>query len=657
MSTPTPTPTSIATPMLVARLNHWASKLGWLLLLVAALVVADVLSLHLHGGSYQFAMGDGVDRLLVHHFHSVEQDSQGKAYRWSLDHSTIAVRGSALVPLAALTLNLGGMPEHVPVPHPVQARLDGNDWLTFSVGSKPRAYALLLPPPTLRDGSLDLEWFTGATHVPPDPRKLGIRLDRVSLRWLDGSLAFPTWTVLAMQGLVIATAMAMAWYLALPRWSIMVIAASLVVALGWLVGSNILIAGSWLARILVTNLALLGLLWSVAPCLRRVVLPAAGAAPQPELRWLWLVTVLAIALRMVVMLYPPFEPHDWYIHRKRIVDFLNGAFVLYDKPAEFSTRLTVVPPAPYLFFAPFTLLTSNPVVAMQGVYAFLDGVTALLVGVMTRFFGGSLRAAGVAALVFALFPLNFTALWWGFGPQVIGQCLTVLFVLFVLFLAQTPLLTRWAWGLAGLVFTLLLLSHVGAGILGGFLLAGYLALIWGFRRNEEPRWKGWGLTMVTSGAAVTLLLYSTVIAMQLDGLSSNQRLAWDAGDIFRVQWTLASLNVSFAPVGVILPILSIAFLVISTRPAHRWLLAGWLASAGLFFAVDLATGLQVRYAYFLVPLFAVGLGMVLDGYLTRHRVGWVVAGCLIGIVGVVGLHLWGAGIFGGIKPSLRGLTH
>ncbi len=633
-----------------------------MIFLLPALFVADILSLHLHGGVSHVTMGDGVDKLVVHHFHSVEEDARGTPYRWTHDHSTITLHGSASVERAALTLHLGGMPEHVPLPHTVQTRLDGEEWLTFQVGSKPRAYGLLLPPPTLRDGSLNLELLTEATRVPPDPRKLGVRLDRVSLQWMGSSPVLPTWPVLLVQGLIIAAVLALAWYLALPRWSVAVIAVSLVVALGWLAGSNVLIAPAWLARIFVTSLALLVLLWGGAPALRRVVSPAGAASlPPPErrsgLQWLWLITILAVALRMVVILSPPFEPHDWYIHRKRIIDFLNGAFVLYDKPAEFSTRLTVVPPAPYLFFAPFTLLTSNPVVAMQGVYAFFDGITALLVGVLTRFFGGSLRAASIAALIFALFPLNLTALWWGFGPQVIGQCFTVLFVLF---LAWSQPLTRCGWVLAWLVFTLLLLSHVGAGILGGFLLAGYLALTWLFRRNEEHRWKGWGLTMITSGAAVTLLLYSAVNAMQLSGLSSNERLGWDEGDVFRVQWTLASLNVSFSPAGVVLPILSVAFLVASASHAHRWILGAWLACAGGFFAIDLATGLQVRYAYFLVPLVAAGLGMVLDGYLTRpprSRLGWVVAGCLVGLIGVAGLHLWWEGIFAGIKPSLRGLTH
>jgi hypothetical protein len=312
-------------------------------------------------------------------------------------------------------------------------------------------------------------------------------------------------------------------------------------------------------------------------------------------------------------------------------------------------------------------------------YAFLDGASVLLLALFVRQIGGSARAARLALLALGLMPIQFTALWWGFGPQVIGQAL---FLLLVVFIAHGPLAERWLWLAAGLLFSIIILTHNGVALLGGFCLAGYVALTWLFHRDERSAWLGWGGVMLASGAIALLLLYIDVVALQLQGVSNNERLAFTENDIFRVKYTLGSLCASFQPLSVLcdqhlegtavasvppqigmtllsmlLPLASLVVLLARTAGRQRWLIVAWMGSAGLFFAVDMAFGLQVRYAYFIVPLVCAGLALLLDRLMVRHRWAWLVAACLLTLIGIAGLSLWYEGVVPALKPSLRLLTH
>ncbi len=647
------------------------------LLLLPALVIANLISLHLHGGHYPITIDDGFDKLVLSRVHSVEEDAQGRRYRWTKGDGTITLHGFATVRSPVLLLGTGGLPDTFPNPRTVETVVDGTPLTTLAISHMPRTYALLLPPTALHDGELSVRLLSETSKTDADPRNLGLRIDSLGLRWLPGTWAFLPWWVLLVQALLVATMLALVWQLGLPSWSIAALAVVLVVGLAWMSAATLLVAAAWQVRLLVAGVAMLALFQSTTPLLARVGM---GRPDQPALRWLWLIVLLSIGLRMLGSLYPPFDSHDWYIHRARILKFISGIMLVYDHPAEFSRKLTIVPSAPYILFHPFTLLTNNVVVAMQGVYTFFDGVTTLLVGLLVRRIGGSARASWFAALLFALFPLTFTAVWWGFGPQVIGQCLVVLMAL--LLTRRIPP-SRTFWGVAGLVFTVLLLTHIGAGILGGFLLAGYTLLLLLFQRHHRPSWKGWALLMAICGILVIVLLYIDVIALQMRGLAGNERLGWDEGDIFRVIWTLQSLYVSFDPlvmrliipteglspplaigitivlvgVGLALPLLSLVFLLATVKGIYRLLVGAWLGSGLLFFVIDMLFGLQVRYAYFVVPMVIAGLALLCDHLVGRHRAGWLIAAALIGLVGLAGWHLWFDSFILWIKPSLRGLTH
>lgn len=642
------------------NLKFWGSSAAAMLLVLVGLFAANMLGMRIYGGSHHVTMGDGIDKLLLDNFHHTEEDDRDIPYRWTQAESHISLYGFTTVSPLIFTFKAGGLPEAMPAPRGVELGVDGKPLITLPVVATPRLYALVLPHAALRDGNLELTLTTETARVPPDERNLGVRLDWFSFTWFPGSLAFPPWHVLLVQWGIVGIVLVLAQQLALARWVVVVLAALLVVASGWMSSAMPLFAASWQLRLLAAGATALLVFQALSP--RAAWLLPASPTPHRDLRWLWIITLAAFAIRMGGILYPPFDSHDWYIHLRRINDFVNGSFLIFDHPAEFSKKLTIVPPAPYLFYEPAMLFTRDPIVAMQWVYTLFDSFTTLLVGVLVRRMGGSARASWLAALIVALFPLHFTALWWGFGPQAIGQFFTVLFALFLVAPLPAPPHNSQHhhpvfWVAGWCVFTVLLFSHIGAGILGGFLLAWYILLVALFQHRENPRWWKWGILMISSGIVVTLLTYSIVLEMQVSGLANNSRLGWDDDDLFRVPWTLQSLYSSFRPLGVVLPAFSLVFLVAKARPAARWLVGAWLSSAGMFFVVDLLFGLQVRYAYFLMPMIAAGLGMLLDRLARRHRVGWLVVAALIGLVGVVGLKLWATGVFGGIKPSLRGLTH
>ncbi len=666
-----------ATPAASQRMRQaWArvaSVVGVGVAVLLLLLIANLVSLRVQGSRYTLNVGFRADRHMLQGFFSQEEDAHGTRYRWTKSESTIMVQGFAAVPRGVVSLHVGWLPPGVPVPRPLQLAVDGTEWVTLPINAAPRRYTMLLPPGTLHDGNMLLGLQSETSRVPPDRRDIGIRLDRVEIGWPAGDWVLPTWRMLLVQWLMVMTGLAVAWRLD-GSWRVLAAVAVVgVVLLGWLTGHSLLIAAPWVQALLLASGAVLVLVWATFPRLSRM-LPGGGA--RAELRVLLLLTIVLLAVRLLAALYPVFDSHDWYIHRDRLEKLEHGSLLLYDKPAEFSTRLAIVPPALYILVAPLSLLTTSTVTAMQGFYAFADGCAVLLLALFVRQLGGSGRAALLAALVLGLLPLQYTALWWGFGPQVVGQALILLLALFVL---QPRLASRWLWLAAGGVFCLILLMHIGTGLLGGFWLAGYVALVLLVQRRQHPHWQGWGLLLLAVGLVVTLLLYSQVLGMHMRGLAHNQRLAWSEDDIFRVQWTLGSLYYSFRPltmwlhpdvwqhgwiVGLLLTLLvnvlvvvSLVFLVYRARGRHRLLVLAWLASGLLFFGIDLVSGLQIRYAYFLVPLICAGLALLLDRLIARHRLGWLVAGCVLGIIGMMGLKLWFDGVVLASKPSLRGLTH
>lgn len=692
--TPLPTRGSAAAPARLARglgVSRllgvgWRTPLLWAGLLLL-LVLGNMLSLWLAGNHHTLDVGYRADRHYLEGFFRREVDAQGRDYRWSTAQAMLRISGFPAPAQASLELNLGGLPATASVPRPLtiylsnqrEAAADATPWLVLPLDAAPRRYQLLLPPDALRDGRLYVGLHTEASSVPPDRREVGFRLDSFSVGWAAGVPVLPAWHVLAVQAALVLVAGAVGWRLHPQGRTAWLLGLGLVVGLAAMTGLAPFEAAAWQQRLLVAGLAILGLVVGLYPRLHHLLPAATPAAARRELGILLLLTLVLLAVRLLAALYPTFDSHDWYIHEERQHLFQWGNLLLFDKPAEFSRQIAIVPPAFYILVAPLSLLTLNTVPTTQGLYMFFDGVSLLALALLVRWLGGGKWAGRLALLLLGLLPIQYTALWWGFGPQVIGQALILILAVFVM---QPRMPHLWQWLLAGLLLCVLLLTHNGVALLGGIWLGGYVVLDWLFsptNRGNRLRWIGLG-----AGTAMlaVLLLYIDVIQLQLTGVAENERIAFTAEDIFRVKWTLGSLCASWQPlapvcdqfvpgtnpatvlpqigvtlISLLVPLTSLLVLVVQTHWRGRRLVLPWIGSAALFLAVDLATGLQVRYAYFLTPLVCAGLAVALEGLLRRHRRAWVVVLAVLLLVGVAGLGLWYSGVVAAIKPSLRPLTH
>ncbi|MCG8353651.1 MAG: hypothetical protein MI924_38295 [Chloroflexales bacterium] len=629
---------------------RWLMSLLGLYLLFVGLVSVNLLALQAQQNRYDLDLGTRADLAFVENLLGWETDSLGETYRWTSSQSAVHFRSVAALSDVQLVLSLGGLPAGVQAPRLVELQLNDRPWATLPAQAEPRRYVFLLPAGALQNGDLRVTVSSEVSRVPPDRRDVGIRLDAVSLEWSADGLIWPNWRSLFVQVLTVLATLLIVWRFGVLWRGRIVISIVLVLLIGWMVWHDAFLAAMWVERLFAASLLGWGIAWGLLTLLRRL-LPDGGSS---ELRWLGIVMLIAVGTRLGGVFYPLFVSHDLYIHTDRLFDVLMGQLLLFDRPAEFNERIAIVPTAFYVLVAPLTLLTSNMGVAIQGFYAALDGLAALLVAILVRRMGGSRRAGLLAACIIAVLPIQFTALWWGFGPQIIGQWLSL--AVFILAMVQ-PDGQKFYWISAAVVLCLMLLMHNGSAILGGFGLLGYLALIWMYERQDVVRWRGWGAILIASSLVAVLLLYLDVVLLQLREFARAVPEEGASNDALRMTLIGGGLQSSFRPIGLLLTVMSLGFLLRQTQSHPRRLVSAWLVSACLFLGVDVFLGLQVRYAYFTIPLVCAGLALLLDQLMTRRVYGTIAGWCVIAFISFVGLSIWYAGSIEGVKPTLTALTH
>ncbi len=629
----------------------WRIALRALLLSLAGLLAANILCGQLYPNEYYLDIGTRSDVSSLDNVLGWETDSAGTSYRWTSGASTIRFESVLALPTAVVTLKLGDLPAGATAPRQTEVQLDGQTLLVLPVEAVGRHYSFLLPATALNDGSASLTLRSPVSQVLPDPREVGVRLDDVWLRWAPVGLLVPVWQHLLLQLGIVLVGVALAWRLGVAPRAWGAVAGVLIVLLAILIWHNPFIALMWQQRLLGAAVLTLLLIWNIM-ALPPLLLPADLSAI--ERHWLGLVTLGAVGIRLVGVLYPLFASHDLYIHSERLFDVQLGTLRLFDRPAEFNERIAVVPPAFYLLVAPFSLVTLDPAVTIQGFYAVLDGLSALLVALFVRQIGASPRAALLAAIAIACLPIQFTALWWGFAPQVVGQWL----VLLTLVLVQARVQHGWFhYAAAGLVFCIALLMHNGVAVLGGCWLTVYLGLAWWRQRRADTQWRQWALVLFVSGVVATLLLYADVAQLYLRQLESSAPVPPTIDESLRVALIGRGLEASLRPLGLLFTLAGLALLLRYAQGRARWIASAWLVSTGLFFAVDVLWGMQVRYAYFAIPLVCAGLALLLDQLMQRRIWGGAASWGVIGLICIAGLNLWFAGVIVGIKPTLMALTH
>jgi hypothetical protein len=631
--------------------GRWRAPALTALLLLALLLAANVAALRLAAQRpYTIDAGGYGDQLLLREFYAQEENAAGDTYRWTGQGSELVVRGAALSAALPLTLLVGGTPEGAPIPLPLTLTVNGRPWGPIAVDPTPRRYRLLVPAD---DGSgLSVGFESPLTTTAADPRPVGLRLDSVELRLGPGALLPPVGHLLA-QALCLALVALMLVPLRLPRGWLPGMLAALALLLGAVEAGALPVMTLYAPRLVGIAAALALLTWAALPLARRS-LPWVG---EGDLRWLWAIALLAIALRMAAMLYPPFATHDIGLNLRRLDAVSRGTLVLVAGSAEFADAQTIYPPAPYVALLPSYLLLGDRTLTLMTGLALLDGSSALLVGLLALRLAGGGLAARVAALLYACSGLAFTALWWGFTAQVFGQWCTALIALGLLAAFERPKLR--AWLTAALFFQIAMLSHAGVAVLAVVWVTLALAFFALRGRPGPAWWRGAVPFYVGSGVAAIVLLFANVLVLML---GETQRAGGAVqGELWRgaTELFVQGMLRAYTPLGLPIVIGGVGLLLwrLWRRPAAWSVTAAWLATTLLFVLIDLAYGLIVRHFYFALPLACVA-GAALLAELVRHA-RWLLAPvlALAALFCASGLLLWLLATAEYLKPSMTPLTH
>jgi hypothetical protein len=640
--------TSLDLGRLTGRL---ARLLGGALLLALPVLLFNALTLWATAARpYTVDAGTYGDQLLLKGFYAQESNASGATYRWTGGSSEVVFDGAALTPQVRLLLEVGGLPAGAPSPLPVALAVNGAPWGTLAVGHAPRRYALLLPATPGADLGVGLA--SPVTSVGDDPRGLGLRLDAAHL-FLGQGPRMPLLTHLAAQLTCLLLVAATLSLLGLSLRAHVTALLALALALALVEALALPLMGLYLPRLvgLSASLALVALL--APPLARRYLL----WLDSRDLRWLLGIALVAAALRMTAMLYPPFATHDLPLNLKRLDAVARGVLVLIAPSAEFAGEMTIYPPAPYIALLPTYLLTeSRPLTLMFGL-ALLDGTAAFFVGLLALKLGAGSLAARIAAALYAVSSLAFTALWWGFTAQVFGQWFTTPLALLLIAAAERPRPRTWV--AACFVFQVALLTHAGVAVLDVVWVTLSLLLLMLDGRVSAGWWKGALLFYVASGLMAFVLLYWDVFFFMLgETADAGQTIA--EGELFPKsgELFLKGMLLAYTPVGLLLVLLGLwRLLGRLPRPGAREVTLAWLLTVLLFVTVDLLLGLIVRHLYFMLPLACVAAATALTALAERLRWGRALAWACVGAYAFNGLTLWWLATVEYVKPSMAPLTH
>lgn len=589
---------------------------------------------------------------LLRGFHETEGDGRG-AYRWTAGEAgaLLAVPGAGRA--TAVSLWVGpAVPGHPPPE--LALALGGPAPVRLAVREEPRRYLLLAPPGAGLAGRVDLGLTSATFSVPPDPRALGVRVEGLSARSLGGAVIWPAPLALLLQLVTVGLATLAAARAGARGLGLVALAASLAALLALAVWLAPAVAPIYVARLAVAAALLAGLTAAALPLLER---NPHWLGPPAEARALWGLAMLACGLRLAGALFPPFAAYDLGLNLGRLFATVGGALVATNESFEFGGGVTVYPSGPYLVLMPGMLAGLTPKLAVQGGIAMVDGLATLGVAALGRLLGLGRRATMFGALGYAAVPIALTTLWYGHTAQAFGQALMAPLAV-ALLLGLRGARGPWPWLAAGVLMAAALLSHIGVTILA----LAWLGLLWLAVTAREARgaggvgraaWRRLTATLLLGGLAGLVFVYGPAVLAHLDTVTALDFGGEGVAPKPSYNLIAKAVWISYTPLGLGLAVAGVA--VAGRRGLPRGaaeLLGAWAGAVALFWAVELLTGLQVRYLVFLTPLACLAAGAALGWVAERGRWGVGLAWALAGGLFIQGAALWLGGIFGPMAPSM-----
>lgn len=407
------------------------------ILLLGSLGSAAFAAALLRPWAFEVDVGGILDGPFVEGFHAAEANRE-TSFRWSRPRAVLAISGAGAPSSFAMRVHGGAAGK--------QAHIRNGD-VTSSVNLRPGWQRLmLLPRAEGWSGDVVIELTTSEQEQGPDPRELGVALDWFSAH--GRGTAVPQ--QLLSSFVIIALVTGLVGYVS-RRPLIGLLAGGLFAFVAvpvLLLGSNTsyLFLGGYTARLSLVLVLGAALLWASERGL--TALAARGALPASRCtqRQLAVVVLLGFLLRYGAMVYPLTFVSDLRFHLSRAWMIRQGKFLSLFlpnpqlTPTQWNTDLTIpYSPLYYVLTAPATFLPGpGPELAMMAFSSMLDGIAALLVGMLVVKAGWSERAAVLAALLAAIAPFGLLlSVSWGLFPTLLGQCLSLLVVFLWLGLGHT----------------------------------------------------------------------------------------------------------------------------------------------------------------------------------------------------------------------------
>ena len=618
-------------------------------------------SLILWGAAYQYKteynlnIGGLYDDAYVADFHGKERNPELN-YRWSMGYSTILFPGIGNQPVEVTLTLIGFRPDGQPPQIEVEAR---GRRFTIQTTAAPQTHTFFLPRNDPWQGDLQIA-ISSPTFT--DPRKLGVLVDRVSVRPADFGLRPVIVPPLGTLGGLLAGLVAVYFSIivALRRvspalagvgllsilFALLIVTARLEIGL---LAPQLPVLGLWALSLAVASRVALALLLS-GKVKSADFAVGAGA----------LAMVAAFVLRFGGLTYPQFLTSDILLHAHNVQSVAGGEWVFYERLPDGTP--VPYPPALYVLLAPFALLlgADDASISLHIKFAasLLDAACCLgLAWAGARLWGG--LAGGLAALLYAFSPAPFGLFSAGNYTNLFAQSTLNLTLLAALvFLTNPPPIPRATSSLTQYVvnstqyallslatgFALTMLGHYGMmlGALPIMAFFGLWALYAKLRGRDEVGRSGLVLAAFGGALLASFALYYwrfiadiwsqlSAVLRRFLGLEARANVpASGVTEVVRETFLERTSRRIAQLVGfeAALPALFGALLPIR-QGAVRALTLSWLGAALLFFAVDQALGDAVRWYYLAAAPLALLAGRYLGQLAGRGRAGALLTALLI----------------------------
>ncbi len=599
-----------------------------------------------------------------------------RTYRWTRSESNITLnnlgRGAWLLTLDIVTAH--------PNQQPLNAQIYANDTLLTNLPDQQqlRRTNILIPEKTTSSGDLDL---TLRSHTYTDPRPLGMLIADVTISPVQSTsrnvlASIPPWGTLLYSTIIVLALYGCLASLSPQRtWLIPTLASILLIGLGtWALAYH-----RYPTSFMLPGLALLAI-WSIILllALRTLLMHSIGNAQQHAtfINNILLIFFVGYWLKAGAMLYPYFIGIDVHWHMDRVRWILNGDLAtLYgvNSPlnestmplAEWGHTKPVIPYSPYyhMFAASFALFPWSLETSANMVSVLLDCSHVFMIGLLTYASGLGKCAALLAALLYAILPINYLLHSWGNVPTTSGLWWNFAATMFIVIAWQQLHRPRIFIALVTLLIGAFLFYTVAGVFMGMFLLiftlfAWYTQWRSGLLEPKKPIIALWLATL--AAIAITLLVYygqyigpiieRTIPYFTTSFTSSAERIGKEGmpvGEYILRHTRLWSYGLAIPLILTIYWVVDIGITIwrkpsTLPQPTHTlWAaISAWIALTIVFLPLAYKVSMVDKHFFVSIPFMVIATAAVLDRFWQHY---WPMRATSIFwylYLGTTGLHLW-----------------